>query len=176
MELSKSLCHNEQVGLAEDAYDLLRQVAFEGEHVERMAAIGARTKLSPGVIKTLVRLAASDGVSMGDMARGIGCDPSYITALVDDLADRGFATREPNPVDRRVKIIVLTPEGRKLADDIRTVLSVPPASFGALNRAELLQLRQLLDKIVEADLTISGSDSSAGPGETPSRVPVVQTR
>ena len=32
-------------------------IAFEGEHVERMAALGVRMKLSPGVIKTLMRLA-----------------------------------------------------------------------------------------------------------------------
>jgi DNA-binding MarR family transcriptional regulator len=141
------------VGLAEDAFDCLRRIVFEGEHVERMAALGAKTKLSPGVIKTLVRLGRTDGISMGEMARGIGCDPSYITALVDDLAGHGLATREPDPVDRRVKIIVLTPKGRALAEEINAVLSVPPASFNALTRAELTQLRDLLDKVSAADLS-----------------------
>ena len=84
--------------MAEEAFDRLRRVAFEGEHVERMAALGVRTKLSPGVIKTLIRLSKVDGVSMGDMARGIGVDPSYITALVDDLDARGLARREPAPM------------------------------------------------------------------------------
>jgi DNA-binding MarR family transcriptional regulator len=139
------------MGLAEDAFDRLRRVAFEGEHVERMAALGLRLKLSPGVIKTLMRLAKSDGVSMGEMARGIGCDPSYITALVDDLDNRGLARREPAPYDRRVKIIVLTVEGRVLAEEITAVLAVPPASFGSLSRAELTQLRDLLDRVVAAD-------------------------
>jgi DNA-binding MarR family transcriptional regulator len=153
----------EGMGLAEDAFDRLRQIAFDGEHVERMAALGTRTKLSPGVIKTLVRLAASDGISMGEMARGIGCDPSYITALVDDLADRGLATRAPDPVDRRVKIIVLTAQGRKLAQEIHSVLSVPPASFGALSRTELRQLHGLLEKVVAADAVIHGDTPSRGP-------------
>jgi DNA-binding MarR family transcriptional regulator len=144
------------MGLAEDAFDRLRRIAFEGEHVEKMAALGARTKLSPGVIKTLVRLERSDGISMGEMARGIGCDPSYITALVDDLAGRGLATREPDPEDRRVKMVVLTPKGRLLAQEIHAVLSVPPAAFDALSRAELRQLRELLDKVVAADPALSG--------------------
>jgi DNA-binding MarR family transcriptional regulator len=141
------------MGLAEDAYDRLRRVAFEGEHVERMAELGSLHKLSPGVIKTLMRLSGSDvgGISMGDMARGLGCDPSYITALVDDLDARGLATREPNPVDRRVKIVVLTDAGRELAGQIHAVLSVPPSSFAALSRAELGQLRELLDKVIAAD-------------------------
>ena len=143
------------MGLAEDAFDCLRRIVFEGEHVERMAALGAKTQLSPGVLKTLVRLGRTDGISMGEMARGIGCDPSYITALVDDLAAHGLATREPDPVDRRVKIIVLTPKGRALAEEINAVLSVPPASFNALTRAELTQLRELLDKLVAADLSMA---------------------
>lgn len=143
-------CDNRCMGLAEDAFERLRRVAFEGEHVERMAALGTRTKLSPGVIKTLMRLSQSDGVSMGEMARGIGVDPSYVTALVDDLDARGLARREPAPYDRRVKIIVLTAAGRKLAAEIDAILSVPPAAFSSLTSAELRQLRDLLDKVLAA--------------------------
>jgi len=138
------------MGAAEDAFERLRRVAFDGEHVERMAALGVRLKLSPGVIKTLMRLGNHDGVSMGEMARGIGVDPSYITALVDDLDVRGLARREPAPYDRRVKIIVLTDAGRVVANDIDAVLSVPPAAFSALSQSELRQLRGLLDKVVES--------------------------
>ena len=138
------------MGVAEDAFERLRRVAFEGEHVERMAGLGMRLKLSPGVIKTLMRLAKQDGVSMGDMARGIGCDPSYITALVDDLDVRGLARREPAPYDRRVKIIVLTDAGRAVATEIDQVLSAPPAAFSALSESELRQLRSLLDKVLVA--------------------------
>jgi DNA-binding MarR family transcriptional regulator len=149
------------VGLAEDAFDRFRRVAFEGESVERWASLCARTKLSLGAIKTLVRVARTDGISMGEMARGIGCDPSYITALVDDLGEHGLATREPDPIDRRVKIIVLTAKGRALADEINAVLSVPPASFNALSRTELRQLRDILDKLVGADPGISSETPRA---------------
>ena len=138
------------MGVAEDAFERLRRIAFEGEHVERMAALGVRMKLSPGVIKTLMRLSRGDGMSMGEMARGIGVDPSYITALVDDLDERGLARREPAPDDRRVKIIVLTAAGRALAEEIDAVLSVPPAAFAALSPTEVRQLRDLLDKVVVA--------------------------
>ncbi len=152
------------MGTAEDAFERLRRVAFDGEHVERMAALGARLQLSPGVIKTLMRLGKKDGVSMGEMARGIGVDPSYITALVDDLDTRGLARREPAPYDRRVKIIVLTDAGRAVAADIDQVLSVPPAAFESLSQAELRQLRDLLDKVVEAqeaDRTVRPDDIAA---------------
>ena len=152
------------MGVAEDAFERLRRVAFEGEHVERMAALGARLQLSPGVIKTLMRLGKQDGVSMGEMARGIGVDPSYITALVDDLDTRGLARREPAPYDRRVKIIVLTEAGRAVAADIDQVLSVPPTAFSGLSPAELRQLRDLLGKVVqaqEADRAVRAVDVAA---------------
>jgi DNA-binding MarR family transcriptional regulator len=163
MDLSKSLCETGTMGLAEEAFDRLRRIAFEGEHIEKMAALVAQTELSPGVIKTLMRLSRSDGVSMGEMARSIGVDPSYITALVDDLADHGLAAREPGRIDRRVKMVVLTKKGRDLSEEIQSVLSVPPASFGALTRAELQQLRDLLDKVVEADPTFAAESGERPP-------------
>jgi DNA-binding MarR family transcriptional regulator len=138
------------VGLAEDVFQRLR-TTFEGEFTDRMAALSTRTKLSPGVLKTLLRLATNERVSMGEMARGIGCDPSYITTLVDDLDRRGLARREAAPYDRRVKIIVLTAAGRNLAEEIAAVFAVPPASFSALSAAELRQLRDLFDKVIAAD-------------------------
>jgi len=154
------------MGLAEEAFERVRRIAFEGEHVERMAALGVRMKLSPGVIKTLMRLAKADGVSMGDMARGIGCDPSYITALVDDLDERGLARREPAPYDRRVKIIVLTDAGRALAEEIDAIMSVPPAALAALSQQQLRQLRDLLDKVLaaagEASIEVSGTGVTVG--------------
>ncbi|MGA2473350.1 MAG: MarR family winged helix-turn-helix transcriptional regulator [Acidimicrobiales bacterium] len=154
------------MGMAEEAFERLRRIAFEGEHVERMAALGVRMKLSPGVIKTLMRLAKADGVSMGDMARGIGCDPSYITALVDDLDERGLARRESAPYDRRVKIIVLTDAGRALAEEIDAIMSVPPAALAALSQQELRQLRDLLDKVLaatgEAPIEVRGTGVTVG--------------
>jgi len=158
------------MGMAEEAFERLRRIAFEGEHVERMAALGVRMKLSPGVIKTLMRLAKADGVSMGDMARGIGCDPSYITALVDDLDERGLARRESAPYDRRVKIIVLTDAGRALAEEIDAIMSVPPAALAALSPQELRQLRDLLDKVLAAagEAPIEVSETGVTVGEAAS--------
>jgi len=138
------------MGVAEEAFERFRRIAFEGEITERVAALSMRLKLSPGLTKTLVRLGDEEGVSMGEMARRIGCDPSYATALVDDLDARGLARREPAPDDRRVKIVVLTDAGRALASEINRTLSVPPEAFSALSGAELRQLRDLLDKVLAA--------------------------
>ena len=153
------------MGAAEEAFERLRRIAFEGEHVERMAALGVRTKLSPGLIKTLVRLSKDDGVSMGEMAKSLGCDPSYVTALVDDLDERGLARREPAPYDRRVKIVALTDEGRALAHEIDAILSVPPAAFAALSQVELRQLSNLLDKVLAATDAAKAEEDSQAPAK-----------
>jgi DNA-binding MarR family transcriptional regulator len=49
-----------------------------------------------------------------------------------------------------VKIIVLTAAGRKLATEIDSVLSVPPAALASLSKTELRQLRDLLEKVLAA--------------------------
>ncbi len=136
------------MGVGEEAFDRLRRVAFEGEHVARTVDLRIRMKMSPGAIRALMLLADGDGMSMGEMARSLGCDPSYITALVDGLGDRGLARRETAPGDRRVKMVVLTAAGREVAGELQQMLSIPPVAFSALTEEELGQLRDLLDKVL----------------------------
>src|SRR3954453_15448728 len=61
-------------------------------------------------------------VAMRDLAEGMGYDASHITALVDQLEARGLVERRPDPTDRRVKRIVVTPKGDKLRDQIEDEL------------------------------------------------------
>src|SRR6476661_7964038 len=41
-------------------------------------------------------------------------DPSQVVALVDELQNRGAVQREADPKDRRSRLIVGTPQGRRL--------------------------------------------------------------
>lgn len=152
------------MGVAEEAFDRLRRVVFEGEHMARTIALRVRMKMSPGAIRALMLLAEGDGLSMGEMARNLSCDPSYITALVDDLDDRGLAQRETAPDDRRVKMVVLTDPGREVAAEVQHILATPPEAFSALTEDELGQLRDLLDKVLAAkeanvDVTVGAAST-----------------
>ncbi len=62
-----------------------------------------------------------------------------------------------------MKIVVLTESGRSLAEEIDSVLSVPPVAFHALSRPELRQLRDLLDKVIAADAELSNGDGTRAP-------------
>ena len=59
------------------------------------------------------------GLAMKELAQRMGCDASFVTAIADNLEKRGFVRREPGQRDRRIKNLVLTPEGidRKRAAD-----------------------------------------------------------
>lgn len=50
-------------------------------------------------------------MTMRELAQHMGCDASFVTTIADALERRGLARREPSLRDRRVKNLVLTPEG-----------------------------------------------------------------
>jgi DNA-binding MarR family transcriptional regulator len=85
---------------------------------------------------------------MRDLADRLGCDASYITALVDRLEEAGLAERRTSEHDRRVKVIALTPAGQAAARRIEAAISDPPPELRALTRAERRQLAALVVKAV----------------------------
>jgi DNA-binding MarR family transcriptional regulator len=127
---------------------------MEGEAHDRVHRICTELELSPPLLKAFVHLGTVDadgGLRMSDLAESWGCDASYVTALADGLQERGLAERRPHPTDRRVRTIVLTPEGRAKRERALEMLSQPPSAFTALTGPEQRQLRDLLAKLVAAD-------------------------
>jgi DNA-binding MarR family transcriptional regulator len=54
---------------------------------------------------------------MSDLGGTLGLEKSSLTGLVDRAVRRGLVRREPDPDDRRAVQVLLTPEGRELAED-----------------------------------------------------------
>jgi MarR family transcriptional regulator, organic hydroperoxide resistance regulator len=135
---------------SERAWDLVRELIGGGEMAERMRGLCDTYRLAPGPIKALQHLHRGGYPSMRDVARSLGCDPSYVTGLVDDLARRGLVERQSDPHDRRVKTVVLTPRGTTVAKDIEETFGALPASFGVLTAAEAEHLGRLLAKVTES--------------------------
>lgn len=136
----------------------------EGEAHDRVHRVCAELGLSPPLLKAFVHLGADTdgtGVRMGDLADHWGCDASWVTSLADGLQERGLAERLPHPTDRRVKTIVLTPEGRAKRERALELLSEPPSAFAALSATEQRQLRDLLRKLVAADPELALKTKSA---------------
>jgi len=61
-----------------------------------------------------------------------------------------YVERRSDPRDRRVKLLALTPEGRRVREEIRARLAAPPEPLERLPEADQLALRDLLRKALNA--------------------------
>src|SRR5262245_30271054 len=80
---------------------------------------------------------------MGELAHHMHCDNSNITGLVDRLSERGLVERQPAPGDRRVKLVALTDEGRRIRDELIRRRSEAPPEIAALSDADLRRLHKI---------------------------------
>ena len=65
--------------------------------------------IAPSDLLALFKL--DEVMTMKELAQHMSCDASFVTTIADTLERRGLARREPSLRDRRVKNLVLTPEG-----------------------------------------------------------------
>ncbi|MBO9532296.1 MAG: MarR family transcriptional regulator [Solirubrobacteraceae bacterium] len=114
----------------------------------RRRAVSDALGMPFGRTRGLRRLARRP-MTMREFADAMDIDPPNATAVVDQLEQAGLAERKPHPTDRRVKLVDLTPEGRRLADEANDILSTPPAGLSALSADELAELARLLAKTTE---------------------------
>jgi len=53
------------------------------------------------------------------LAETIGADKSRIIGTLDELQDAGLIERTPDPDDRRVRLLSITPQGRRVRRSVR---------------------------------------------------------
>jgi DNA-binding MarR family transcriptional regulator len=56
------------------------------------------------------------------LAEAIGADKTRIIHVLDTLQQRGLITREPDETDRRVRLVGLTPTGRRTLHDSQAAI------------------------------------------------------
>ncbi len=131
-----------KAGLASEVWELLAGYLFSRRNMQMQAL--QELGLTPGHMKAMFELDPDVPVAMGALAETLVCDASSATWLVDRLEERGLVERRPHPRDRRVKTVVLTPEGAKTKALLIERLLDPPAELKALDRADLERLRDAL--------------------------------
>jgi DNA-binding MarR family transcriptional regulator len=78
------------------------------------------------------------------------CDASNVTGIVDGLQHKGLAGRYESTSDRRIRMVELKPEGRKLRDTLlKKVATDSNPIFSKLNTEELKTFFDLIRKTVQ---------------------------
>ena len=127
---------------ATEAWELFMELF--GEDRPRMLDIQAEYGLKPPQFFALNAL--DEPVPMSSIANTLRCDRSAVTWITDRLEERGYVERRADERDRRVKLLALTDEGRRVREEIRARLATPPAALERLTRTEQRELRDLLRK------------------------------
>ncbi|WP_010275012.1 MarR family winged helix-turn-helix transcriptional regulator [Paenibacillus senegalensis] len=83
-------------------------------------SIRGSLNLADGQIFLLMILSRHESVKASDIASRIGITYGAVTGMTDKLLSLGLITRERSVDDRRVVLISITEEGRKVMNDIRS--------------------------------------------------------
>lgn len=102
----------ENTSVEQEVYSLLIKVFVLLDDCDRR--FFARYGLSTRQFLALQHLDLAQGRSMVDLSRLLLTIKSNVTGIVDNLEGKGLVRRTSVPEDRRVALITLTPEGRRL--------------------------------------------------------------
>jgi DNA-binding MarR family transcriptional regulator len=119
-------------------------MGFVLEQRFRWAEVSAELGITRAGRRALLAIDPGQPQSMRELATAMNCDPSYITAMIDDLERAGLAVRQASSADRRVKTVILTSRGITALQTARDGLLSPPAQLARLAPADQQQLARLL--------------------------------
>lgn len=90
------------------------------------------------------------GTRPGELARLAGRRKQTTGAILDELEQRGYVTREPDSADRRARLIVPTERGRALIEAIDAIVAdIEDRYATALGRHKYAQLKEGLHALVK---------------------------
>ncbi len=98
-----------------------------------------------------VKIAAEGGgVPQRQIGAVLGLDPSAVVALVDDLESLCLVSRQPDPDDRRTRLVSPTKAGLAMLETVSPVVGrVQDRAMGALTTAERDTFLRLLRRVVD---------------------------
>jgi DNA-binding MarR family transcriptional regulator len=100
--------------------------------------------------KVLAALDEYGSASQAALSRRCAIDRSDMVATINELTERGFVERAPDPTDRRRNVITLTREGRSHLHKLDHLLAdAQDELLAPLSPAERTQLVALLTRIVD---------------------------
>jgi MarR family transcriptional regulator, lower aerobic nicotinate degradation pathway regulator len=116
---------------------------------ERLAASGMRRGYY-GVLATLDEFGPA---AQTDIGRRLCIDPSDMVAILNELEDEDYVSRDRDPADRRRNSVTLTGAGRDaLSRFDRAIAAAQDAVLAAFSPADREQLVGLLERLVSTSV------------------------
>jgi len=104
--------------------------------------------VTPTQLTVLKLLAEIGDLSLGTLSKEIRAHNSTVTGIVDRMEAAGLVERARSEEDRRVWIIRLTTEGRKVADRAKiSPWETLKTALSTLSRDDQQRLTQILNKV-----------------------------
>lgn len=137
--------------------ELLREVARLYTRAQRVVADCCRT--SSTQCHLLVELGRTGPLPLTELGARLMLEKSWVSRAVDGLVERGWATKEPNPLDARSWLVTLTADGEDRARELNVTLDNHAArvleQLGERDRATVEKSLLLLLKALREDVDIA---------------------
>ena len=141
-----------------------------GHHIRRLQQIAVAiflqeteaTGITPVQYAALQTVANAPGIDQRTLARTIGFDTSTIAGVIDRLQSRGLMQRNASPTDRRVRLLTLTDDGRRLlAETLPGMQRAQARMLAPLPAGDRAEFMRMLRTLVQANNELSRAPSDA---------------
>jgi DNA-binding MarR family transcriptional regulator len=111
------------------------------------------TPLQFGVMVHLSRITGKEGIEQNVLADRVNVDRNTASLVVEQLVKMGIVARQVDEADRRVRLVSLTPKGRKLHARLRPALiALNEDILSPITFRERKLLMELLIRVIEENL------------------------
>lgn len=148
---------NPSISTARLPGELLREVARLYTRAQRVVADCCRTSTTQ--CHLLVELGRSGPVPLNELGARLSLEKSWVSRAVDGLVERGWATKEPNPLDARSWLVTLTADGDDRVRELNATLDNHAARvlehLSERDRASVEKSLPILLKALREDIDIT---------------------
>ncbi|MEM9734922.1 MAG: MarR family transcriptional regulator [Pseudomonadota bacterium] len=108
-----------------------------------------RKAFGPSGGMVILTLADTGRISLNELTRRVARDKSQMTRMIGSLETKGLIRREASSDDGRVSLVLLTPEGETVANELMQIVAeVIGNILEPISQSEKQTLKELLSRVV----------------------------
>ncbi|MFY8094984.1 MAG: MarR family winged helix-turn-helix transcriptional regulator [Niveispirillum sp.] len=96
----------------------------------------------------IFKISKAEGMKQAELAEALEVEPITLTRLLDRMEEGGWVIRQPDPNDRRARLLYLTDKAREALAPLRLLADdIYEEALASLDKAERAQLMHLLARV-----------------------------